>query len=289
MNENNFTYIPHNCVLNLQAVYETLKSAERKAADYILDSPEDIAGLSIVDFAGRAGCSEATIVRLTRRLGYEGYPELKADFFAARENGGVYEYDDVSPADPPGIIIHKVFEASIQALKDSLDMLDEDAYTRTADILGSAGTILFAGIGDAALVAQEAQQRFMRIGVASHYSLDSDLQLIHASHLSPGDAVIAISHSGRSKPVIDVCKLAHDSGAAVIGITNFPVSPLAKKSDIVLQTAVFAKSMTGEVISKRITALCVVESLYLSVLFRRGGDAMDILGRSNDAVGVNKV
>ncbi|MCK5737232.1 MAG: MurR/RpiR family transcriptional regulator, partial [Spirochaetaceae bacterium] len=74
MNENNFTYIPHNCVLNLQAVYETLKSAERKAADYILDSPEDIAGLTIVDFAGRAGCSEATIVRLTRRLGYEGYP-----------------------------------------------------------------------------------------------------------------------------------------------------------------------------------------------------------------------
>jgi len=55
MNEKKFTSIPHNCVLKLQAVYENLKSAERKAADYILDSPEDIAGLSIVDFAGRAG------------------------------------------------------------------------------------------------------------------------------------------------------------------------------------------------------------------------------------------
>ena len=47
--------------------------------------------------------------------------------------------------------------------------------------------------------------------------------------------------------------------------------------------------MTGEVISKRITALCVIESLYLSVLFQRGGDAMAVLGRSNDAININKV
>ena len=289
MNERNFARIPHNCVLNLQAVYETLKTAEKKAADYILDFPEDIAGLSIVDFAGRAGCSEATIVRLSKRLGYDGYPELKTDFAQSAENGAVYEYDDVSPADPPGEIIQKVFEASIQALKDSLDMLDETAYSRTVDALSFAPSILLAGIGDAAIVAQEAQQRFMRIGVSTRFSLDGDLQLIHASQLSPGDVVIAISHSGRSKPVIDVCRQAKTVGATIISITNFPVSPLAKKSDIVLQTAVFAKSMTGEVVSKRLTALCVVESLYLSVLFRRGGDALKILGRSNDAVNENKV
>ncbi len=289
MNEQNFARIPHNCVLQLQAVYGTLKSAERKAADYILDYPENLTGLSIVEFAGRAGCSEATIVRLSKRLGYEGYPELKGDIASARENGTVYEYDDVSPADPPGTIIRKVFEASIQALKDSLEMLDEEAYSRTVDVLSDARTILLAGIGDAALVAQEAQQKFMRMGVSSRYSLDGDLQLIHASQLTPGDVVIAISHSGCSKPVIDVCKLARTFGATIVGVTNFPVSPLAKKSDIILQTAVFAKSMTGEVISKRITALCVIESLYLSVLFRQGGDALTVLGRSNDAVGVNKV
>lgn len=289
MNERNFARIPHNCVLKIQSVYGTLKSAEHKAANYILDTPEEVAGLSIVEFAGRAGCSEATIVRLSKRLGYEGYPELKGDFASAREDGAVYEYDDVSPADPPRTIIRKVFEASILALRDSLEMLDEEAYSRTIDVLTGARTILFAGIGDAAIVAQEAQQRFMRMGVTSRYSLDGDLQLINASQLAPGDVVIAVSHSGRSKPVIDVCKLAKSVGATVIGVTNFPVSPLAKKADIVLQTAVFAKSMTGEVISKRITALCVIESLYLSVLFRRGGDAMAVLGRSNDAVGVNKV
>jgi len=289
MNEQNFTRIPHNCVLNLQAVYGTLKSAERKAADFILDFPDNIAGLTIVDFAGRADCSEATIVRLTRRLGYEGYPELKADFFAVGEDNAIYEYEDVSPADSPGILIRKVFEASIQALKDSLEMLDEEAYKKTADVLCSAGRILFAGIGDAALVAQEAQQRFMRIGVSSYFSLDTDLQLIHATQLEEGDVVVAISHSGHSKPVVDACKLAHDSGAAVVGITNFPVSPLAKKSDIVLQTAVFAKSMTGEVISKRITALCVIESLYLSVLFSRGANALAVLGKSNEAVMGNKI
>jgi len=289
MNERNFARIPHNCVLQLQAVYGTLKSAERKAADYILDFPDDVVGLSIVEFANRAGCSEATIVRLSKRLGYEGYPELKGDFAAFTQDGTAYEYDNVSPSDPPSLIIKKVFEASIQALKDSLEMLDEESYSRSVDVLSGARTILFAGIGDAAVVAQEAQQRFMRMGLVSKFSLDGDLQLIHASQLAPGDAVVAVSHSGRSKPVIDVCKMAKSSGATVISVTNFPVSQLAKKSDIILQTAVFAKSMTGEVMSKRLTALCVIESLYLSVLFRRGGDALAVLGRSNDAVSGNKV
>ncbi len=289
MNEKNFPRIPRTCVLQLQAVYETLKTAERKAADYILDFPENLEGMSIVDFAGRAGCSEATIVRLSKRLGYEGYPELKNNFAKNREKGSIYEYDDVSPTDPPGAIIRKVFEASIHALQDSLNMLDEESYSRSVDSLSLASNILFTGIGDAAVVAQEAQQRFMRIGVTSRFSMDGDLQLIHASQLSPGDVVMAVSHSGRSKPVIDVCKEAKSNGAIVIAITNYPVSPLAKKADIILQTAVFARSMTGEVISKRLTALCVVESLYLSVLFRRGGDALATLERSNNAINGNKI
>jgi len=72
----NIHRIPHNCALKLQAVYGKLKTAEKKAADFILQNPDAIFGLSIVEFAERAGCSEATIVRLSKRIGYEGYPEL---------------------------------------------------------------------------------------------------------------------------------------------------------------------------------------------------------------------
>ena len=42
MNENNLHNIPHHCMLNLQAVYDNLKSAEKKAADVLLEDPAEV-------------------------------------------------------------------------------------------------------------------------------------------------------------------------------------------------------------------------------------------------------
>jgi RpiR family transcriptional regulator, carbohydrate utilization regulator len=101
--------------------------------------------------------------------------------------------------------------------------------------------------------------------------------------------LIAISHSGRSRTVLDVVKRAHDAGATVIAITNFPVSPIAKHSDILLLTAAFSQHHTGEVISKRISELCIIESLYINFLIKKGQPALRRLSQSNEAVQVHKV
>jgi len=43
------------------------------------------------------------------------------------------------------------------------------------------------------------------------------------------------------------------------------------------------------VISKRVAELCIVESLYISYLIRRGDSALERLSRSNEAVKINKL
>ena len=60
MNERNLERIPRNCGLKIKAVYTTLKTAERNATDFILQHPDDVKDLNIVEFARRAKCSEAT-------------------------------------------------------------------------------------------------------------------------------------------------------------------------------------------------------------------------------------
>jgi DNA-binding MurR/RpiR family transcriptional regulator len=148
---------------------------------------------------------------------------------------------------------------------------------------------MICGVGDAHLVALEAYQRFVRIGENCQVSEDPDLQLIMAAHLSRGDVLLAISHSGRSRTVLDVVKRAREAGATVLAITNFPVSPMAKKADIVLLTAAFTQHHTGEVISKRISELCIIESLYINFLLRKGPPALRRLSLSNEAVRVHKL
>lgn len=287
MNQESLSRLPHEFALRVQAIYDDLKSAERKAVDFILRSPEGIPGLNIVDFAGRAGCSEATIVRLSKRLGYEGYPQLKA-VFEENEESPDTGYQEIAPEDPPLTVMKKVFDSGISALQDTLQLLDGVQYDASVEALLASQQLLVYGLGDAGVVATETSYRFSRIGKQCHAPTDPDLQLIHASKLKVGDVFIGISHSGQSSTVIDVAEVASAAGATVIVITNFPTSPLAKLATHVLRTAVFTKNWTGEIMAKRLAQLCIIESLHANYLMRERGNAVEELRASNQVVRRNK-
>ena len=281
--------IPHSCFVRLQAVYDSLKSAERKATDLLLTNPELFLKSSIVEVADAAGCSEATLVRLARRMGFSGYSELKAFLSDIRGYGPAILYAGISEGDTYESVIEKVFQASIQALKDTLNIIDKNEYYRAVEAIANAGRIVLCGVGDAANVALSGFQKLIRLGVNVQASADPDIQLIAASHLSKGDVIIAISHSGKTKSVIDTVKYSRNTEATVISITNYPVSPLAKISDIVLLTAAFTEHVNGEVMSKRVTEMCLLESLYVNVLLKKKEYYIEKLKRSKAALEVNKL
>jgi DNA-binding MurR/RpiR family transcriptional regulator len=273
----------------LQAAYHNLKTAERKAADFLLSEPEMIPSLNTAEYSLRAGCSQATIVRLAKKLGYKGYPELKEDFENLFRDAPKSAYEGITIDDTPIGILRKIFEASTAALADTLNVINQDSFRQAVESMLAADSLMFCGVGDAALVAQEAYQRWTRVGQTCYCATDPDLQLIHASRLEPGDVLVAISHTGRSKSVLNVVREAELVRATVIALTNFPVSPLAKRAGIILQTAVFTAFAGDEVMSKRITELCIIEGLFASYLMRKGEPCLERLRASNEAVKINKV
>jgi RpiR family carbohydrate utilization transcriptional regulator len=288
MNKINVQRVPHNCALRLQAVYGKLKTAEKKAADYILQYPDQIFDLSIVDFAERAGCSEATIVRLSKRIGYEGYPELKADFRADEQDSGLFDYQDLRVDDPPLEVMRKVFAAAAQAIVDTSSVIDQTAYQGALDALCGAGKIMFCGVGNAAVVSQEAYVRWCRIGFPAMTSPDPDIQLMQASQLTAGDVMVAVSYSGQTKTLLNAVAQAVGNGATIIAITNFPFSALAKRASFVLQTAVFSTYISGEIMSERLAQLCVIESLFINFLLKQEEKYIKQLNRSNESLKTNK-
>jgi RpiR family carbohydrate utilization transcriptional regulator len=289
----NLIHLPHSLVVKIKAVYFTLKSAEKKAMDLLINDPAFFARATISEAAREANCSEATLVRLARRLGFEGYPELKQQLKSDDEpspgRDEVKLYGSIINSDSYDEVARKVFQASIQALTDTMSILNMDEYKRAVDAISAANMILFCGAGDAGNVARSGYQKFIRAGFNAHVSSDLDLQLIAASQLTENDVVIAVSHSGRTKSVVDLVKYAKTTGAAIISITNYPVSPLAKNSDIILLTAAFEEHAKGEVMSKRLTELCILESLYINTIILQEKRAADKLRKSNAALNVNKI
>ncbi len=281
--------MPHQCLIRLKGVFTTLRSAEHRAANYLVSQPDQIAGCKVADVARRAGCSQATVVRLARKLGYDGFPELRADF-RNLEPGPVYERIRESNHLDAREIVSRIFDASIVALKDTRQLLNMEAYERALDAFVRAERLAFIGIGNAAVVAHDAYLKFLRIGVTCFQSADPDLQLVLArSQLRKRDVLLAISYSGASKPLLHAVKQARQTGVVVILITNFPQAPLTRWADIVLLTAVFQKHVSQEVAAKRIAQLCIVESLYANYLIRKGAVPQRKLKQSNAALILNKI
>lgn len=280
--------ISHKCLVKINAVYKSLKSAEMKAIDYLLTHPMEFANNTIVDLAAEAGCSEATIVRVARKLGFSGYVELKGALLRTKNDRDVL-YEEISSDDSEIDVVRKVFQTSIQAISDTLNIIDISQYELAVKALRNAGKILFVGAGDASTVAMTGCYKFSRVGINSIFSQDYDIQLISASQLKKGDVVVAISHSGRTKTVIDVVRTAKNEGATIISITNFPMSTLSKLSGISLITAAYVKNLIGEIMTKRIPALCIIESLYISLVRQMDINNATIMEKSNEILTINKI
>ena len=281
------TGISHQCLIKFQFIYNNLKSAERKAADFCLKNPESITNSTIGEAAAQIGCSEATLVRLARHLGYNGYPELRKNILL-KECDDVTAFVNVSAADSVYSIATNVFNSCMLYLQDSLQALDEECLEDAADLLMKADRFLFVATGDAHFAAASGAQKFTRLGYPTCSSSDFDSQLLALSQMDENDVVICISHSGRTRNVCSLAKFAHEKGVKVISITNFPVSPLAKSSDIILLTASFAYDMMDEIIAKRVPALCILDVLYIFLLVKRQDYSRQALERTKEYLRFNK-
>ena len=67
--------------------YEAMPPRLQAAARYILDRPDDVALLSMREQARRAGVPAATMTRLAKRLGLDGYEAVKALYAGALRDG----------------------------------------------------------------------------------------------------------------------------------------------------------------------------------------------------------
>lgn len=290
----NANKLPRACLVKMQAVYPTLKRAEKQAADIMLKNPEYVASSTIVETSSVSGCSETTWFRLAKRLGYSGFHEMKADMSQYLRNQESSEeqsgfYDNIDENSTTSEVAAVVFESSIAALRDTLALIDEKQYAQAIDAICGAKRIVLSGVGDAYAVVKSAYQKLFLAGFNVYESSDQDLQLLSISHLEKRDVVIAISYSGKTKNIVDLVKYAREKEAIVIAITNFPVSPLAKNSDILLLTAAFSKHSSGEIVSKRITQMCVVESLYINLLNRKDLNLKKNIASSHEALKKNKI
>lgn len=268
--------------LKIKVLYDEMGRAEKKIADWILANPGKLIPLSISELADNCKCSEATIVRFARRLGFDGYQALKISL--AREDNTGTVSESITPADSSFEVFEKVCNDIYCSLERTKKVLDEKALSEAAEKILSAGKIITLGLGNSSSVALDMSHKFLRAGCNAVAYTDNHMQAIAASHLSRGDVAIGISHSGSSKDIVDALRIAKERGATTICLTNYGKSPIIKVSDIVLQTYSDETRYSILALNSRIAQLAIVDALYFYIVLRKGDEATTAIAATERAL-----
>ena len=252
-----------NSLARIRSKLPNLATAERQAADWILQRPEELIHSSMAQVARECGVSDTTVLRFCRAAGFRGYMDLKLSIARDLASPTQLIHDDIEEGDDPAIIARKLFMSHIQALHDTLEMLDKDAIKRAVNLIIEADRIFIIGVGTSNPIAHEAYNKFFRLGFNCHIQTDSYLQLMEASLVDSGTLMIAISQSGSSADPVLTMEQAKQNGAKSIVITGNAESPLTRLADVILLAV--SQETRVESVASHIAQMTIIDTLYTIV------------------------
>lgn len=256
-----------NILATTRFLLPSLTAAEKRVAEFVLASPKEVTRMSLKKLAIRCECGEATIVRLCKTIGVSGYAQLKSLLEVQLQMPAIQEESvRLSTGRGMGEIVARVFELNILNLRRTLEVAAVEEYENACEVISTANKICFFAIGDAMFPCSYASLRFRRIGYDCYADSDADVQIVNACNMKEGDVAIAISHSGRTKQVVEAMRIAKSRGAVTICITKAGKSELTKYSDIVLYNVTTDTTVDKEIIARRVAEQAMLDAVYMGVL-----------------------
>lgn len=241
-------------IQQIQEHYPSLTKSEKKVADYILSSGEKIVYHTMNDVKQATRVGDATIVRFCQKLGFSGFSDLKIEI--AKEDFSKHKTSRKSDQ-----FFDDVAENLKHAIDQTSELVDAQAIAEVVRRLHEATNIYIFGVGSSGQSAEEFEKMLLRVGVHGKAVTDPHFQAQIASSLGATDLVIAFSLTGRTKDTFETITIAKENQVPVVVITNYLLSPMAQKADIILQTAIEEQLLNGGSLAGKISQLYLCDVL----------------------------
>ena len=257
--------------------------SEKKVAAAILANPQNAIHSSIATLASLSDVSEPTVNRFCRRLDTKGFPDFKLHLAQSLANGTPYVNRNVDENNGPEEYTNKIFESTMAALDIAKQSVDINTINRVVDLLTQARKISFFGLGSSASVAHDALNKFFRFNVPVVYFEDIVMQRMSTMNSGDGDVIVLISHTGRTKSLVEIAQIARANDATVVGITAKD-SPLGQECNYVLSLDVPEDTDMYMPMASRIAQLTLIDILATGFTLRRGNKFRENLKRVKESL-----
>jgi len=176
-------------------------------------------------------------------------------------------------------LINKAREVILKeadALKDMADRLDE-SFNRAVNLLFNAkGRVIIAGIGKSGQVARKVAGTLSSTGTPAFFIHPTEGVHGDVGMVLGGDVAILISKSGDTEELLRLLPIFKRLEVPVIALTGGNGSPLARQSDVVLDTSVKCEACRLDLVpTSSATAALVMGDALAAVLVELRGFTVD--------------
>ena len=212
---------------------EGFTSSEKTVVTYLLEQPHLVQNMSIRDLAAAAFTSNTTIIRICKKLGYDGFKDFKIAFLMEIElNKLIHKSIDFSQPfyqdESTTQIIHSMsslYKETIDTISTLLNVKEIDHIT---DDLIKAKRIFVFAIGDSRLTAQSFVNKLMKINIYAILATENYQEVATAYNMTREDIALFVSYNGLVRNYITVGEFLYQRQIKMILLTGNEDSQLVK-------------------------------------------------------------
>lgn len=266
----------------INEAYSSLSKGQKLLATYITDNYDKAVFLTAAKLGEVVGVSESTVVRFATHLGYKGYPDFQRALEELVRNklNSVQRMEVTYGRISQSKILESVLQSDMERIKETLNMIDDNAFEMAVETILKAKRIYIVGIRSCAPLASFlAFYLNMMFDDVHLLSTNNSSELFEQMvRISREDVIIGISFPRYSMRTLKAMEFANNRSAKVITITDSVHSPMNLYSSCNL----IAKSDMASIVDSLVAPLSVINALIVALCMKKQGEVVQTLEMLED-------
>lgn len=259
-----------------------LSKGHKKLAQYITENYDKAAFMTASRLGENVGVSESTVVRFATEMGFKGYPELQKELqqMIKSKLTAVQRMEVSSSLIGEQDAIKKVLTGDIELIRDTLDSVSRDEFSKAVSTINNAKKIYILGVRSSAALASFMYFYFNPVfdNVVLVDTASASEMFEQMFRINEDDVCVAISFPRYSKQTINALRFINDRGTKIIALTDSADSPIAAFAD----TLLVAKSDMVSVVDSLVAPLSLINALIVAVTFSRRDEVYSNFNKLED-------
>ncbi|AEF24546.1 MurR/RpiR family transcriptional regulator [Streptococcus parauberis] len=212
---------------------------EARVSDYILQELENFSAMTIHDIGIGAYTSNASIIRLAKKLGFEGFKDFKIQLVKDIQAS----FTQVSAVDPNfpfdvtdnvNAISKKLSDLSIKAITETTNHINTKEIQELAKVMSKSNRIFLYGIGDSQIRINSFQNKLMKLNIYAIVADNYSEEIWHTLNAQTGDIALFVTYGGHTQSMANNLKQLRRNKVKTALITASREDQLRSYSDFVI-------------------------------------------------------